>query len=121
MPRIARSEIMLLPVLRNLGDGERHTRQKSEAMFLVCSKPAIKKGGDNSARLKNWVAFALKNLQRVEAVAKIGLHAYQINQRGLDLLNQGHENITIEILKQYPEVRQSLHIAAVKAAQKRTA
>jgi uncharacterized protein YjhX (UPF0386 family) len=112
MPKNNPTEIMLLPVLHCLADGNRH---KSEDIRNSVSN--VLKDGDT--HLTSWVAFAFKNLQRAEAVDKVGPQAYQINQRGRDLLRQGHEKITIEILKRYPEMRQSLHIAAMRARESR--
>jgi restriction endonuclease Mrr len=109
---------MIRPVLEYLGDGNKHTSaeiQKHIRDLQVSDAPTT-----NSKR-KNWVAFALVNLQRAEAIIKVGQYEYQINQRGSELLQQGNDAITIAVLKQYPEMRHSLHLAAVKANESRRA
>jgi len=109
---------MIRPVLDYLSDGKWHANREIQNHISSIGSPYSRL---SDATRKNWVAFALKNLQRAEAIIRGDSHEYRINQRGLELQKQGHEHITVDILKQYPEMRQSLHIAAIKAAATRQA
>ena len=106
---------MIRPVLEYLADGKKHTSADVQSHIRDLQIPAAP---TTNSKRKNWVAFALVNLQRAEAILKVGRYEYQINHRGSDLLGQGHDAITMEVLKQYPEMRQSLHLAALAAARK---
>jgi hypothetical protein len=119
MPEITSSSQLLLPVLHYLGDGKIHTPEEIRSRVSILVKDGQRKGGNNCTRLHIWVAFALKNFQRAMVISKVGPHEYRINQRGRELLARQLPQINIETLKQYPEMRQSLHEAAMKAVESR--
>lgn len=112
---------LLLPVLTYLGDRKIHTPEEIRGSVSNLVKGGERKGCSNCSRRTNWVAFTLKYFQMAHVIVKVGSEKYQINQRGRNLLAQGLPKISIETLKQYPEMRQALHDAGVKAAETRQA
>jgi restriction system protein len=101
------------PLLRVLRDGKEHAvREVVEELVLefrlTPKEQAERLPSGRSFLFENRVGWARYHLKLADFISAPRRGVVKISPRGVDLLNQGVNEITLDLLKQYPEYQKSL-------------
>ena len=99
---------LMLPVLRLVEDGRPHAvsemRQRiAEQLGLTEEELAERLASDTTTVFMNRIGWAVQYLKSAGAIRAVRRGVYEIADRGLSLLRTRPSEITIKILRQFPE------------------
>jgi restriction endonuclease Mrr len=104
---IPHSNVLLLPVLRVLGDGVEHNsveiRERVKIQFDIAPRELLQKTKKGATVFHNRVALALANLQgaphgRSRAINRVRKEVYRITEYGVAILKRNLSALTINDL-----------------------
>lgn len=92
---------LLLPVLRFYEDDKVHNYDELRAFLTERSE--LTAGDFGQSQLRKHSEEMVRNLRNAICLERVKSGVYRITERGRDLLDEGHERITYDLLTKYPE------------------
>lgn len=98
----------MLPVLRLVGDCQEHSlaemRQRiADELKLTEAELAGRLASDSQTVFSNRIAWAVQYLKSAGAIRTFRRGVYEVTDRGVTLLKEKPSEITVKMLRRYPE------------------
>jgi len=99
---------LMLPVLRLVGDRQKHplaeVRQRiAEELKLTEEELALRQASGSQTLYANRIAWAVQYLKSAVLIHAVSRGVYEVTDRGISVLNEKPTEITLRMLRHFPE------------------